>query len=105
VTIARGIVRGAMAAITAAIFLAVIAFSSILSHTGLTNELLIDGTGITSFALSVLAAMLVYPLRGDIRFRLFGTLAILMAIILGFEFLGGFLWFMLDKLVRYEQKR
>lgn len=104
-TVSRSRVRGATAAILAALVLAIIALSSVFFKTGFSNELLIDGTGIVSFALSVLAASLFYPLRDEIRFRLLSTTAILMAIVLGFEFLGGFLWFVLDKLVRYEQKR
>ena len=85
--------------------LAAIAFFFVFSHSEPINELLIDAIGIGSFALSVFAAALLYPLRSDIRFRLLGILAILMAIVVGFEFLGGLLWFMFDKLARYEQKR
>ena len=98
-------IRGFVAAIITSVLLAIIAFSSVFSKAGLTNEILIDTIGIGSFILSVLAATLIYPLRNEIKFRLLCTFAILMAIALGFEFLGGFLWFLLDKFARYEQKR
>lgn len=98
-------IRGSVVAIIASVLLAIVALSSVFSRIGLTNELLIDTIGIGSFILSVLAATLLYPLRTEIKFRLLCTFAILMAIAMGFEFLGGFLWFLLDKLVRYEQKR
>jgi hypothetical protein len=105
VTASRKRILGSVTAIITSVLFGAIAFSSVLSNKGLTNELLIDTIGIGSFTLSVLAAMLLYPLRNEIRFRLLCTLAILIAIVVGFEFLGGFLWFLLDKLVRYEQKR
>jgi hypothetical protein len=96
---------GAVTAIITSVLLATVAFSSVFSNRGLTNELLIDTIGIGSFTLSVLAAALLYPLRNEIRFRLLCTLAILIALVVGLEFLVGLLWLLSDKLVRYEQKR
>ncbi|HEY6414219.1 MAG TPA: hypothetical protein VIX42_11055 [Edaphobacter sp.] len=90
--------------IITSVLLATVAFFSVFSNSGLTNELLIDTIGIGSFTLAVLAAVLLYPLRSEIRFRLLCILAILIAVVVGFEFLGGFLWFLSDKFVRYEQK-
>lgn len=94
-----------MAAIITSVLLAIVAFSSIFLKAGLTNEVLIDTIGIGSFLFSILAVTFIYPLRNEITFRLLCTFAILMAIMLGVEFLGGFLWLLLDKLARYEQKR
>ncbi len=98
-------VVGPVASIIAALLLATVAFSSTFSSRVPKNELLIDAIGIASLTLLVIAATLLYPLRSEMRFRLLRTFAILMAVVVGFEFLGGLLWLLLDKLVRYEQKR
>ena len=94
-----------ISAIVVALLLALLAFSSIFTRFGVANELAIHAIGIASFGFALVASILVYPLRTKIGFRVFLVFCILMAVLLGIEFLGGFLWYSLDKFVRYEQRR
>ena len=95
----------AVASIAISLLLATAAFSSIFTRFGIKDELAIDAVGVTSFIVALIASALVYPLRSKIGFRILWGFCVVVAVLLGVEFLGGLLWFSLDKIVRYEQRR
>jgi len=105
VTTQRQRVQSASICTVLSLALGCIAFSAVFSKSLHVNELAIDFLGLVAFFFAVFASYLFYQLRSQMKFRLICGATVLIAVLIGIEFVGGTLWLTLDTVTRYGQKR
>lgn len=103
-TVTRRRVLWATGSTLASLGTAVLAFH-VGEHETFGNEWGMELLGVVSFLFSLLASVLLYPLNTGFGTRLFLGSTVLLTILFGFEFVGGMVWFLLDRIAHYEQGR
>ena len=103
-TVTRSRVLWAIGSTLASLGTAVLAFR-VGEHETFGNEWGTELLGVVSFLFALLASVLLYPLRTGFGTRLFLGFTVLLTVLFGFEFVGGMVWFLLDKIAHYEQGR
>jgi zinc transporter ZupT len=67
------------------------------------TEMEVYGIGLLPLLLALYSCILLWPHRSSFAIRIFFTFTALIAAFLALEVIGGFAWFLLDKLVRHYQ--